>query len=81
MAPDKDALIAYLSEKQIGTGAFYPVPLHLQKAFVTLGYREGSLPVAELACKQSVCLPIYPELTAEESEYIIQTIRAHYTLA
>ena len=78
MAPDKDALIAHLSEKQIGTGAFYPVPLHLQKAFVTLGYHEGSLPIAESACKQSVCLPIYPELTEEESEYIVQTIRAHY---
>ena len=78
LTEQKSALIDYLSEAQIGTGAFYPVPLHLQKAFHALGYREGSLPVAEAACRQSVCLPIYPELTAEESAYIIRTIRAFF---
>ena len=78
LAPDKDALIARLNDAQIGTGAFYPVPLHLQKAFRQLGYHAGSLPVAERACGQSVCLPVFPELTMEEQSYIIQTIVAHY---
>ena len=78
MAPDKAELTASLNMAQIGTGAFYPVPLHLQKVFAPLGYREGSLPRAELACKQSVCLPVYPELTDEEAEYVIHAIRAHY---
>jgi len=78
MTPDKSALINHLTKAQIGTGAFYPVPLHLQKVFQPLGYREGDLPKAELACQQSVCLPVYPELTAEESEYIIDAIHSFY---
>lgn len=78
LSPEKHALIDYLAAAGIGTGAFYPVPLHLQMAFQPLGYHEGDLPIAETACKQSVCLPIYPELTIEESDYIIQTIRAFY---
>ncbi len=81
MAPDKEALTAALSAAHIGTGAFYPVPLHLQKAFHSLGYVPGSLPEAERACRESVCLPVFPELTAEESDYVIRTIRAHYGLA
>ena len=78
LAPDKAALVACLNDAQIGTGAFYPVPLHLQKAFAALNYREGDLPVAERTCAQSVCLPVFPELTAEETDYIIQTIRGFY---
>ncbi|HNW86288.1 MAG TPA: DegT/DnrJ/EryC1/StrS family aminotransferase [Candidatus Limiplasma sp.] len=78
MSQEKTALIDHLGAAQIGTGAFYPVPLHLQKVFRPLGYREGDLPNAEQACRQSVCLPVYPELTAEESDYVIQTIRAFY---
>lgn len=78
LAPDKEALTAYLSTKQIGTGAFYPVPLHLQKAFHHLGYTPGSLPVAERVCEQSVCLPIFPELTLEEQAYIIGAICDFY---
>ncbi len=78
LAPDKDALTAYLGTMQIGAGAFYPVPLHLQKAFRHLGYTPGSLPVAERVCTQSVCLPIFPELTQEEQAYIIGAIRDFY---
>ena len=81
MAPDKAELIESLNAAQIGAGAFYPVPLHRQKAFRALGYGEGSLPNAERACRQSVCLPVYPELTPEESDYVIRTIRAHYGVA
>ena len=74
----KEELIAYLGDKGIGTGAFYPVPLHLQKAFLSLGYKEGSLPVSEMLCKKTVCLPIFPELTDEEVQYIIDTIVKFY---
>ncbi len=80
MAEDKPALSARLRDAQIGTGTFYPIPLHLQKAFRSLGYRRGDLPNAERACEQSVCLPIFPELAPEEAEYVIHTIRAHYGL-
>jgi dTDP-4-amino-4,6-dideoxygalactose transaminase len=78
MAEDKPALSACLRDAQIGTGTFYPVPLHLQKAFRPLGYRKGDLPNAEKACEQSVCLPVFPELAPEEAEYVIHTIRTHY---
>ena len=78
LAPDKDGLNRHLNQAQIGTGAFYPVPLHLQKAFASLGYQPGSLPVAENACKQSVCLPIFPELTEEEQAEIIRTVCSYY---
>ena len=64
-----------MGEKGIGVGAFYPVPLHLQKAFAAQGYKAGDLPIAEKLCEQSVCLPVFPELTEDETDYIIQTIK------
>ncbi|NLI20872.1 MAG: DegT/DnrJ/EryC1/StrS family aminotransferase [Clostridiales bacterium] len=81
MSEDKPGLVAFLGEAGIGTGAFYPVPLHLQKVFQPLGYREGSLPLAEQACRQSVCLPVYPELSQEEQQYVIDAIRRFYRAA
>ena len=78
LSEDKDDLIAFLGEKGIGTGSFYPVPLHLQKAFADLNYQEGDLPVAEQICKQSVCLPVFPELMEEETDYIIEMIHEFY---
>jgi dTDP-4-amino-4,6-dideoxygalactose transaminase len=71
----KDALSAYLDEKGIGIGAFYPIPLHLQKAFNYLGYKEGDMPVAELLSKETVCLPIFPELTDEEVLSVIEAVK------
>ena len=75
---EKDELGKFLASKNIGSAAFYPVPLHLQKAFDYLGYREGSLPVAEKITKQTVCLPIFPELTQEELDYIVNGIKEFY---
>ena len=71
----KDELSTYLADKGIGTGAFYPVPLHLQKAFNGLGYKEGDLPVSEILSKETVCLPIFPELTDVEAESVIREIK------
>lgn len=71
----KEELIQYLEEHGIGAGSFYPVPLHLQKAFKDLGYRPGDLKVAEHICSRSVCLPVFPELEEKEQDYVIQTIR------
>lgn len=78
MSEDRDALTNHLSEHGIGTGAFYPVPLHLQKALRYLGYHEGDMPVAESLCKRSVCLPIFPEITDDEVAYITDVIRAFF---
>jgi len=71
----KDELSNFLAEKGIGTGAFYPVPLHLQKAFTYLGYKEGDMPIAEKLSKETVCLPIFPELTDDEVNYVIEAIK------
>ena len=72
---EKDALGNYLAAQRIGSAAFYPVPLHLQKAFGYLGYRKGDLPAAERLAGQTVCLPIYPELKQEELEYVVSHVR------
>ena len=71
----KDELCAHLAEKGIGTGAFYPVSLHLQKALSYLGYKEGDMPVSEMLSKETVCLPIFPELTEDEVGAVVQAIR------
>ena len=75
---DKDAMGEFLASKGIGSAAFYPVPLHLQKAFDYLGYKKGDLPVAEKITGQTVCLPIFPELTQEELDYIAAGVKEFY---
>lgn len=74
----KDAMGNFLAQKGVGSAAFYPVPLHLQKAFTYLGYQEGDLPVAEMLTKQTVCLPIFPELTKEELQYVTENVKAFF---
>ncbi|MFH0918392.1 MAG: DegT/DnrJ/EryC1/StrS family aminotransferase [Candidatus Omnitrophota bacterium] len=65
----------YLQAKGIDSRVFYPVPLHLQKCFKYLGYKLGDFPEAERAAKQTFTLPIYPDLTGEEKDYIIQSVK------
>ena len=78
LVEDKVKFAEYLGERGIGTGAFYPIPLHLQKAYKDFGFREGDLPVVESVCKRSVCLPVFPELTEEETDYIVETVRSFF---
>ncbi len=75
---DKDAMGEFLSSRGVGSAAFYPVPLHLQKAFDYLGYREGDLPIAEKITRQTVCLPVFPELTQDEQAYVISSVKDFY---
>lgn len=75
---NKDGMGRFLADRGVGSAAFYPVPLHLQKAFAYLGYQEGDLPVAEKLTKETVCLPIFPELTQEELEYVTASVKAFY---
>jgi len=72
---DRDGLKQFLADRGIGTEVYYPVPLHLQQCFSTLGYREGSMPHSEAAAKETLALPIYPELGEERIRYVAQMVR------
>jgi dTDP-4-amino-4,6-dideoxygalactose transaminase len=72
--PQRDRLREHLEKKGIGTALHYPVPLHLQKCFTSLGYQAGDFPVAERAAADCLSLPIFPELTEEQVAHVAATI-------
>lgn len=76
----RDALQAYLKERGIMTGIYYPLPLHLQPCFSYLGVKEGDLPVAEAAARTSLAIPVFPELKKSEKDYIITSIRSFFEM-
>ena len=77
-ADRRDALQAHLKAAGVGTAVYYPLPLHRQRCFASLGYQEGALPVAEAAARRVLALPIYPELGEAQRDYVVSCIRSFF---
>lgn len=76
--PRRDELKKHLEANQIGCALHYPLPLHLQKAYANLGYKEGDFPVAEKAARECLSLPIYPELTDDQIGRVAEVIKGFF---
>jgi dTDP-4-amino-4,6-dideoxygalactose transaminase len=74
----RDELRQFLTDNNIGTEIYYPVPFHMQECFSNLGYRVGDFPYAEEAANTSLALPIYPELGKEQIDYVVNKIKAFF---
>jgi dTDP-4-amino-4,6-dideoxygalactose transaminase len=75
----RDELRQFLTEQNIGNEVYYPVPLHLQECFEYLNYRKGDFPVSEHAADHTLALPVYPELTDQQLEYVVDRIRKFFS--
>jgi len=74
----RDKLQQYLKEKEISTMIYYPLPLHLQPAFEYLGFKEGDFPEAEKTSKEVLSLPIYPEISQKDQDFITKEIKGFF---
>jgi dTDP-4-amino-4,6-dideoxygalactose transaminase len=74
----RDTLRAFLTERGVASGIFYPYPLHLEEAYSSLGNAAGDYPEAERACREVLSLPVVPELTHEQRAYVVECIRSFF---
>ena len=77
-SPERDRMRSFLEGRGVATEIYYPLPLHLQECFASLGYRQGDFPEAEAAALSSLALPIYPELTWVQQQYVCTQIRRFF---
>jgi dTDP-4-amino-4,6-dideoxygalactose transaminase len=73
--PDRDKVMRQLSDQGIGCGVHYPVPIHLQEAYRSIGYERGAFPIAERCAAEFVSLPMFPELTPAQAEIVIRGVK------
>jgi dTDP-4-amino-4,6-dideoxygalactose transaminase len=71
---DRDEVMRQLEGKGIGCGVHYPVPVHLQQAYVSLGHQRGAFPVSEQIANEFLSLPMFPELTEAQIDFVIETV-------
>lgn len=79
LVPERDALQKHLAAAGVGSAVYYPLPLHLQPVFADLGYKSGDLPVSERLAATALSLPMFPELTPEQQEYVVGQIAGFYS--
>lgn len=79
LAENRDGLKEHLKSREIGFDTYYPLPLHQQECYKELNYGPGSLPVSERLAKLAISLPVFPELTTQEQEYVAGAIKEFYT--
>ncbi|PWT90590.1 MAG: transcriptional regulator [Blastocatellia bacterium] len=72
----RDSLMLHLKECRVGTKVYYPIPLHRQPCFQYLGKKEGAFPETELAARETLALPMFPELTEEQQVYVVDSIKS-----
>lgn len=77
---DREALMTTLQEKNIGHMIYYPIPMHLQACFSDLGHKEGDFPEAEKAAKEVLSIPVFPDLSQDELDYVVSTINSDTTV-
>jgi len=76
---ERDALKQHLADLGVSSGIYYPAPLHLEEAYLNLGYKPGDLPETERACKEVLSLPIFQGLTEEQVTYAAESIRSYFS--
>jgi dTDP-4-amino-4,6-dideoxygalactose transaminase len=77
---ERDEVMRLLGEKGVGSGVHYPVPIHLQEAYRSLGYRRGAFPISERSATEMISLPMFPELTPAQLEIVAQSVKEAVTV-